>query len=103
MERLSDSAARALCGIAEKAMIEKGISPDLAEAFTKRACRPLVSGAARAVGRTAKKVGGKVKRGASAYNKKFAAMYRKLKKKHPRMSFGALAKKAHRALRGKKR
>jgi len=50
-----------------------------------------------------KKVVKKVKRGASAYNKKFARMYKKLKKKHPRMSFGALAKKAHRALRGKKR
>jgi len=49
-----------------------------------------------------KKVVKKVKRGASAYNKKFARMYKKLKKKHPRMSFGALAKKAHRALRRKK-
>jgi len=49
-----------------------------------------------------KRVVKKVKRGASAYNKKFARMYKKLKKKHPRMSFGALAKKAHRALRRKK-
>jgi len=55
------------------------------------------------VKRADKKVVKKIKRGASAYNKKFARMYKKLKKKHPRMSFGALAKKAHRALRGKKR
>jgi len=61
-----------------------------------------VSRVGRAAGKAAKKVGGKVKRGASAYNKKFATMYRKLKKKHPRMKFGALAKKAHKALRGKK-
>lgn len=41
----------------------------------------------------------KKKRGPSAYNKKYAAAYKKLKKKHPRMSFAALAKKAHRMVR----
>jgi len=39
----------------------------------------------------------KVKRKASAYSKRYAAAYKRLKKKHPRMSFGSLAKKAHRA------
>jgi len=42
---------------------------------------------------------GKKKRGPSAYNKKYAAAYRKLKKKHPRMSFASLAKKAHKAVK----
>jgi len=41
----------------------------------------------------------KKKRGPSAYNKKYAAAYKKLKKKHPRMSFAALAKKAHRMVK----
>jgi len=44
----------------------------------------------------------KVKRGPSAYNKKYARAYKVLKKKHPRTSFAALAKKAHRVARGKK-
>jgi len=44
----------------------------------------------------------KVKRGPSAYNKKYARAYKALKKKHPRTSFAALAKKAHRVARGKK-
>jgi len=44
----------------------------------------------------------KIKRGPSAYNKKYARAYKVLKKKHPRTSFAALAKKAHRAARGKK-
>jgi len=44
---------------------------------------------------------GKKKRGPSAYNKKYAAAYKKLKKKHPRMSFAALAKKAHRMVKKK--
>jgi len=35
------------------------------------------------------------KPGPSAYNKKYAKAYKALKKKHPRTSFGALAKKAH--------
>lgn len=38
----------------------------------------------------------------SAYNKRYAAEYRKLKKKHPRMSFSQLSKKAHKVLRRKK-
>ena len=32
----------------------------------------------------------------SAYNKEYAKVYKSLKKKHPRTSFAALAKKAHR-------
>lgn len=34
-------------------------------------------------------------RKASAYNKMYAKVYKSLKKKHPRTSFAALAKKAH--------
>ena len=41
------------------------------------------------------------KRGPSAYNKRYARAYKRLKKKHPRMSFGALGKKAHREARKK--
>lgn len=33
----------------------------------------------------------------SAYSKRYGAEFRKLKKKHPRMSFASLSKKAHRA------
>lgn len=39
----------------------------------------------------------KKKRKASRYNKEYAKQYAKLKKKHPRTSFSALAKKAHTA------
>jgi len=39
------------------------------------------------------------KRGPSAYNKKYAKAYKALKKKHPRMSFASLAKKAHKAVK----
>jgi len=101
MEALTDSAARALCGLAQKALEEKGVDPLLAAAFAERACRPLVGGALRKGKRIATKAGKKVKRKASAYNKRYAAAYRKLKKKHPRSSFAALAKKAHRLARRK--
>jgi len=43
----------------------------------------------------------KVKRKASAYNKRYAREYKRLAKKHPRTSFAALAKKAHKAARRK--
>ena len=48
------------------------------------------------------KVARKVKRKPSAYNKRYAKAYKRLKKKHPRTSFAALAKKAHKAARRKK-
>jgi len=41
----------------------------------------------------------KTKRKASAYNKRYAREYKRLKKKHPRTSFAGLAKKAHAATR----
>jgi len=44
----------------------------------------------------------KAKRKASAYNKRYAKEYRRLKKKHPRTSFAGLAKKAHKAAKRKK-
>ena len=95
MDALSDSAARALCGLAQKALEEKGVDPILAAAFAERACRPLVRRGARVAKRGLRTAGGKVKRKASAYNKKYARAYKALKKKHPRTPFATLAKKAH--------
>lgn len=43
----------------------------------------------------------KATRKPSAYNKKYAKAYKALRKKHPRMTFGALAKKAHRMVKKK--
>jgi len=56
---------------------------------------PAAEGAAERAAPTLKKK----KRKASAYNKRYAKEYRLLKKKHPRTSFAALAKKAHAATR----
>lgn len=38
----------------------------------------------------------------SAYNRRYAAEYKRMRKKHPRMSFASLSKKTHKALRRKK-
>jgi len=43
----------------------------------------------------------KAKRKPSAYNKRYSREYKRLAKKHPRTSFAALAKKAHKAARRK--
>jgi len=43
----------------------------------------------------------KVKRKASAYNKRYSKEYKRLAKKHPRTSFAKLAKMAHKAARRK--
>jgi len=97
MDALSDSAAKALCGLAQKALEEKGVDPILASAFAERACRPLVRSTSRAVSRATKTTASKVKRKASKYNLQYKKQYALLKKKHPRSSFAVLAKKAHRA------
>jgi len=52
---LSDSAARALCTVAEKAMVARGVDPMIAAAFAERACRPLVSKGLRRGAKAAKK------------------------------------------------
>jgi len=43
-----------------------------------------------------------VKRRPSAYSKAYGVIYKQLKKKHPRASFGSLSKKAHAATRKKR-
>ena len=43
----------------------------------------------------------KKKRKASAYSKRYGAAYKRLKRKHPRMSFGSISKKAHKEARRK--
>ena len=46
-----------------------------------------------------KKIVKKVKRKASAYNRRYAAAFKRLKKKHPRTPFAKLSKRAHREAR----
>ena len=45
----------------------------------------------------------KKKRRKTAYQSAYSAAYKRLKKKHPRMSFGSLSKKAHAAARKKRK
>ena len=52
--------------------------------------------------RTGKVPERKKPRKVSAYSKRYGKIYKALKKKHPRMSFGALSKKAHKEARRKK-
>jgi len=41
----------------------------------------------------------KTKRKPTAYQKRYATAYRKLKRQHPRMTFGSISKKAHKVAR----
>lgn len=41
----------------------------------------------------------KRKRPKTAYQKRYSTAYKRLKRKHPRMSFGSLSKKAHKEAR----
>lgn len=66
--------SKALCGVMEQALIEKGISPEIAKVLAERACEP---GVDLAVG-TVKKGAGAVKRKVSKYQREFGKQYRKL-------------------------
>lgn len=78
------------------------MSPALAMSITAEGGP--VDRAEDAVVATAARGARKVKRKASAYNRRFADAYKKLKKKHPRTKHATLMKRAHaQARRGGKR
>ena len=45
----------ALCGVMEKALVEKGVPPVIARALSERACKPAARSGAQATVRTVKK------------------------------------------------
>lgn len=61
------------------------------------ALRRLISSERESEGAVEKARVTKTKRKVSAYQKMYGKMYKKLKKAHPRMKFGQLSKKAHKA------
>ena len=75
----SDTISGALCGVMEKALIEKGIDPRLAKALAEKACEPVLTGAGSAIVSPAVKAG---KRKASGYNRKYKAAFKRLSPKY---------------------
>ena len=77
----SDTISGALCGVMERALVEKGIDPRLAKALAEKACEPAVAVAGGAVlegGRRAVKKARK----SSAYNRKYKAAFRRIAPKY---------------------
>lgn len=97
MASLSDAAAIALCGIAVKAMIERGVDPALAQAFGDRACRPLVGKVTRKAAKTVKR---RVK--ASKWNRHVKKEWDAYKRKYPngKRTFASIVKSAKRTYKG---
>ncbi len=85
------SLADEFAAIAKAAFIAGALSET--KKIARKSGRKLVSGTADKVGDVAKKL----KRKPSKYNLEYKKQYAKLKKKHPRSKFAALAKKAHKA------
>jgi len=96
---VEDITARALCGVMEKALIGEGVDPVFAKQLAERACQPVVKKGTRAGIKVAKKGARKVKRKAGAYQRRFGAELKALKKKHPRTAASTLMKRAHRITR----
>lgn len=93
----------ALCGVMEKALVEKGVPPVIARALSERACKPATREGAKAIVQTVKKT---AKRGKSAYSRKYKAAFKKIAPKYKLKSgkwraggFKAAVKAAHKAVK----
>ena len=93
----------ALCGVMEKALVEKGVPPVIARALSERACKPAVRTGAKATVETVKKT---AKRAKSAYNRRYKAAFKKIAPKYKLKSgkwkkggFRSAVKAAHKAVK----
>jgi len=92
-------AAKALCGVMERALIAEGISPAIAKTLAERACQPAVESGVATVRKGAKKVVRKGRKKVSKYNREFGKQLKRLKAQHKRTPVSKLMGKAHRATR----
>ena len=93
----------ALCGVMEKALVEKGVPPVIARALADRACKPAVRSGAKATIQTVKKT---AKRARSAYSRKYKTAFKKIAPRYKLKSgkwkkggFKAAVKAAHKAVK----
>ena len=77
----SDTISGALCGVMERALVEKGIDPRLAKALAEKACEPTVAAAGGAVLEGGRRAVKKVRK-SSAYNRKYKAAFRRIAPKY---------------------
>ena len=92
-------AAKALCGVMERALIAEGISPPIAKILAERACQPAVEAGVATVRQGTKKVVRKTRKKVSKYNREFGKQLKKLKAKHKRTPVSKLMGRAHSATR----
>ena len=90
----------ALCEMLERALLNSGLSADIAKVVSRAGCEALVRPGGRLARRKGSqlvsKVKTKAKRKVSAYQKAVGRHLKALKKKHPRTPVTKLMKKAHR-------
>lgn len=77
----TDTISGALCGVMEKALIEKGIDPRLAKALAEKACEPVVGATGATIVEGGRRVAKKVRK-SSAYNRKYKAAFKRLAPKY---------------------
>ena len=92
-------AAKALCGVMERALIAEGVAPPIAKVLAERACQPAVESAAVTVARGTAKTVRKTRKKVSKYNREFGKQLKRLKAQHKRTPVSKLMGKAHRATR----
>ena len=92
-------AAKALCGVIERALIAEGVAPPIAKILAERACQPAVEAGARKVTAAGRKAVRSGRRKVSKYNREFGKQLKRLKAKHKRTPVSGLMARAHAATR----
>ena len=79
-----DLAAKALCGVMEKALIAEGVPPQMAKILAERACKPGVKAGIR----KASAITEKRKYKPSAYSLKYGKAFKRIQKKYKKKNGG---------------
>lgn len=92
-------AAKALCGVIERALIAEGVSPPIARVLAERACQPAAEAGLRKATSTGRKAVRTGRKKVSKYNREFGRQLKRLKAKHKRTPVSGLMARAHAATR----
>ena len=85
---VADTISGALCGVMERALIEKGIDAELARTLAKRACEPTLEAAPRVAAKTARRASKAAKSAQSKMSKALREANRRLRTKSGKLRKG---------------
>lgn len=86
--QVADTISGALCGVMERALIEKGIDPQLAKTLAERACQPALEAAPRVAVKTARRASKASKQARSKMSRALREANRRMRTKSGKLRKG---------------